>query len=211
MPLSTTKTSKNVGLRPLDQATTNLLHRHLHKALKQGHYGQAIRLLNYLIVQAPKNSSYYTQRGLVYYRCRYWSRAIADYSQAIRLKTGDDRTYVDRANCYAAQGKSSEAIADYDCAIAINPNNIQARLRQGVLFRGLGLYEDAITCFDLALFLGQLSAHTYAERGRTYHVDGHWNCAMGDYQSALTILDKAPSQPLKSQLQTWISELISNR
>ena len=208
MPLSTLKTPKNAGLH---QATAKLLHQHLHRALAQGHYGQAIRLLDYLIVQAPKKSSYYTQRGLVYYRCRQWSQAMVNYNQALQLNPGNDRIYVNRANCYVAQGKFPEAIADYDCAIAINPNNIRARLRQGILFRGLGLYEDAITCFDLALFLGQLSAYTYAERGRTYHVDGHWNCAMGDYQSALTMLDRAPSQPLEFQLQTWISELISNR
>ncbi|MEM7062259.1 MAG: tetratricopeptide repeat protein [Cyanobacteria bacterium P01_B01_bin.77] len=121
-----------------------------------------------------------------------------------------DQIYVNRARFYTAVGHLHEAIADYDCAIDINPYNIDARLQQGILFRELKLYDDAIVCFGLALFLGNLKAPIYAERGRTYHLDGHWNCAIGDYQQALTILHQSPSPSLVRQVQTWMSELLDN-
>ena len=101
-----------------------------------------------------------------------------------------------------------EAIADYDCAIDINPYNQMARLEQGILLRTLKMYDDAITCFDLALFFGNLQAHVYAERGRTYHLDGHWNCAAGDYEKSLNMLQVSPNRALQSKVCTWITELI---
>ncbi|MBE9068335.1 tetratricopeptide repeat protein [Leptolyngbya cf. ectocarpi LEGE 11479] len=121
-----------------------------------------------------------------------------------------DQVYVNRAKCHAAMGHLQEAIADYDCAIDINPYNINARLQQGILFRELKLYDDAIVCFGLALFLGGLKAPIYAERGRAYHLDGHWNYAIGDYQQALTILHQSPSPSLVGQIQTWMSELLDH-
>ena len=136
---------------------------------------------------------------------------MTDYNYALHLNPNEDRIYANRAKCNAALENWSEAIADYDSAIDINPYNINARIHQGVLFRALKMYEDAIVCFGLALFLGKLSAHIYAERGRTYQVIGHWNCAIGDYQKALDVLKQSPSQSLESQIQTWISELLANQ
>lgn len=120
-----------------------------------------------------------------------------------------EQIYVNRAKYHTAMGRVQEAVADYDCALDINPCNIDARLQQGILLRELELYDDAIVCFGLALFLGNLKAHIYAERGRTYHLDGHWNCAIGDYQQALSMLNQSPSPSLVGQIHTWMSELLT--
>lgn len=191
-----------------DVATKEVLHQHLYQAIRQKNYFRAIQLLDYCIIQEPQNPNYYSNRGLIYYRCDQLSQAMTDYNQALQLNPYADRVYTHRAQCSTALGHWNEAIADYDCAIDINPYNIKARIHQGVLFRTLQMYDEAIVCFDLALFLGKLSAHIYAERGRTYQLDGHWNCAMGDYQHALTILTASPIQALESQIQIWIGELI---
>ena len=150
------------------------LHQHVHTAIRIKNYGQAIQLLSYLIVQEPGNSDYYSNRGLLYSRCKQWSQALVDYNQAIRLNPYGDAIYSNRAKCHAMMSDWHAAIADYDCAIDINPYNLAARLKQGILLRHLRMYDDATTCFDLALFFGHSQAHIYAERGRTYHLNGHF-------------------------------------
>ncbi|MEM8612635.1 MAG: tetratricopeptide repeat protein [Cyanobacteria bacterium P01_H01_bin.105] len=208
MLLSTTKTfSKNHCVNSLDGDA----HRLLHQAMQHQDYSRAISILNQLIHQDSNNSEYYSNRGLIYYRCRKWSHAIVDYNQALRLNPNNDRTYARRARCNTALKQWHEAIADYDSAININPYNIQARINQGILFRALRMYDEAIVCFGLALFLGKLSIHVYAERGRTYHLDEHWNCAMGDYQKALKLLNQSPNQSLELKIKTWLAELLANQ
>ncbi len=191
-----------------DGITNKQLYQKLNQAIQQRNYPRAMRLLNYCITQDPKNPTHYTNRGLIYYHYRNWSQAMADYNQALQLNPYADRAYARRAKCNAALKLWSEAIADYDVAIDLNPYNINARIAQGVLFRTLKMYEDAIICFGLALFVGKLSADVYAERGRTYHLGGQWNCAIGDYQRALDMLTESPRLTLQTQIQTWISELI---
>ena len=49
----------------------------------------------------------------------------------------------------------------------------------------------------------------YAERGRTYHLSNHWNCAIGDYQRALTIIQQSPNDSLAEQIHDWMAELLN--
>ena len=191
-----------------DTETKKLLHQLVRQAVNQQAYSKAIHLLTCLIAQEPNNSNNYNNRGLIHYRCQQWSQAMADYNRAIQLNPIKDKAYANRAKCNIALKRWSDAIADYDCAIDLNPYNIKARIRQGVLFRALRMYDDAIVCFGLALFIGKLSAHVYGERGRTHQLNGHWNCAIGDYQRALELLAASPNQPLEYQIQSWISELV---
>ncbi|MBT9313757.1 tetratricopeptide repeat protein [Leptothoe kymatousa] len=207
--LSTIKTDQvNHSGQQMTLATKKRLHQNVHIAIKAKNYGQGLRLLNYLIAQEPSNADYYSHRGLIYYHCHQWSQALGDYSQALRLNPSGDEIYSSRAKCNAIMGYWHAAISDYDCAINLNPCNLMARLEQGILLRNLKLYDDAITCFDLALFFGSLKAHVYAERGRTYHLDGHWNCAIGDYERSLALLTQSPNSALAAKLEVWMHELL---
>ncbi|ESA36093.1 tetratricopeptide tpr-1 repeat-containing protein [Leptolyngbya sp. Heron Island J] len=209
---STSKPSqtRHLGIFPkasIDQQ----LKQSLHQAIQYQDYPRAILLLNYFIIQEPKNPDHYINRGLIYAHYQSWSQAMADYNQALQLNHNEGQIYANRAKCNAALGHWSEALADYDTAIGLDPDNINARVHQGILFRALSLYDDAIVCFGLALFIGNLSADIYAERGRTYQLDGQWNCAISDYQRALEILAESPSESLQSQIQVWTAELLPNQ
>lgn len=207
---SRTKQSQDCNHSAKQLTIKRRCHRFLHKALKNQNYKRAIDLLTYLITQEPHNAIHYKNRGRIYHHCRKWKQALVDYNQAVQLNPKGTQIYFHRAKCNAALGRWHESITDYDCAIDINPNNIQARINQGILFRELKMYDDAIVCFGLALFIGKLSAHIYAERGRTYHLDGHWNCAIGDYQRALSRLEHPHNEPLVLKLKAWMSELLKH-
>ncbi len=194
------------------------LEQHLRTSAKaraqQGDYSSAIVMLTQLIDCNPTSAADYNNRGLLYFQNGQLEKAIADYNTALQLNPHLASVYNNRANYYAQLGKLEAAIADYEMALDLNPGNIRAWINQGITFRDLELYEQAVENFDFALRSGQLTGNIYAERGRTYHLWGDWNCAISDYQRALTYLP-LPSQPvadpavrLRLQVEIWIKDLV---
>ncbi|MEY2833354.1 MAG: hypothetical protein RLZZ574_2613 [Cyanobacteriota bacterium] len=177
----------------------------------QGDYVVAIALLDQLIALRPNHAVNYNNRGLMYFRNNQIIEALCDLSLALEINPHLDSAYNNRANCYAAQGDLPEAIADYDLALDLNPGNLRAWINQGIAFRELELYELGLENFDIALLIGDaLEDRIYAERGRTYHLRGDWNCAISDYQTALNILTSKPDEVnYFYRVQSWFNELLS--
>ncbi|MFM2311936.1 MAG: hypothetical protein RLZZ04_1212 [Cyanobacteriota bacterium] len=177
----------------------------------QGDYVVAIALLDQLIALRPDNAVHYNNRGLMHFRNNQIIEALCDLSLALEINPQLDSAYNNRANCYAAQGDLGEAIADYDLALDLNPANLRAWVNQGIAFRELELFELSLENFDIALLIGNaLQERIYAERGRTYHLRGDWNCAVADYQSALNILSNKPDGVnYFYKVQDWLNELLS--
>jgi tetratricopeptide (TPR) repeat protein len=190
-----------------------LLRRQALASAQQGDPATAIDLFNILLEQYPQSAIDYSNRGLVYFQSGQSERALADYDKAIELNPRLDSVYNNRANYYAAQGQYLEAILDYDIALDLNPANVRAWINQGITFRELEMYDRALESLDLALCLNRLEGHIYAERGRTYHLYGDWNCAIADYQRALAKLPQFTDSPsnavvrLRIQVEGWMNEL----
>jgi tetratricopeptide (TPR) repeat protein len=177
----------------------------------RGNYLAAIALLDQLIEDNPDSAIDYNNRGLMYFNRGQFSEAIADYNQALKLNPRLDNAYNNRANCHAARGHLAEAIADYEVALDFNPTNVRAWINQGVTYREIGLYDLALDNFDLVLILGRrLRGRIYAERGRTYHLRGDWNCAIADYRRSLELLSSTrSSRAYQQQVEVWLEELLS--
>jgi len=190
----------------------------------QGEYQTAIALLSCVIERNPNHASDYNNRGLLSFYLGDWESALADYHRAVALNPSLTKVYNNRANCYVALGNLTAAIADYDTAIDLNPLNLHAWINRGITFRDLGLYDLALENFDSALQLYHLlnqqsdfpflTGHIHAERGRTHHLSGDWNCAVADYQQALQQLPNigiermSPSHRLRHQVQHWSQSLL---
>lgn len=218
---SSAKTAKGVAQQENDKWQQELLESASYlrawasEKAQQGSYGEAIALLNQLLNRNPQNAIDYNNRGLVYFQARQFDQAIADYNKALELNPRLAKAYNNRANYYAATGDLVAALADYDQALDFNPSYVRAWLNRGITLRDLERYPEAIENFDIALLLGQLEGHIYAERGRTYHLWGDWNCCIADYRRALTFLPEHststdPASRLRVQVETWLNELIHN-
>ena len=68
----------------------------------------------------------YNNRGLAHYDKEDYDRAIADFTQAIRLDPKFGKAYDARANAYSDKGDHDRAIADYNEAIRIDSANPRA-------------------------------------------------------------------------------------
>ena len=182
---------------------------------QQGDYTSAIALLTQLIDRIPDNAIDYNNRGLVYFQSGQLSQAIADYNTALQFNPHLASGYNNRANYYAACGQLAAAIADYDRALDLKPIYVRAWINRGITLRELERYDQAIENFDIAEVLCQLNGHIYAERGRTYHFGGDWNCAIADYRRALTHLPQKDASSLdlsgrlRLQVETWLNQLLS--
>lgn len=180
-----------------------------HQLARQGDHTGAIALLTKLIDRQPSDAVSYNNRGLIYFQSGQIEKAIADYNKALQLNPDLDSAYNNRANYYASLGQLAEALADYEIALDLNPGNIRSWINQGITFRELGLYDLALENLDMALILGSLEEHIYAERGRTYHMRGDWNCAIADYQRALSqMAQSGNSSRLRRKVETWMSQLL---
>lgn len=168
-----------------------LLRKRAQREAKQQHYAAAIQIFNQLTTYEPNNANHFANRGLMHYNLKHYAQALEDYDCALELNPELDKAYNNRANLHAAQKNWLDAIDDYDEAIDINPLNIRARLNQAITLREMGAYDEAIACLDIAMFFRAESANLYAERGRTYQLQGQWNCAIADYNQALELTQRS--------------------
>jgi tetratricopeptide (TPR) repeat protein len=208
-----------------------LRHRALFAA-QNGDFEFALAAFNHLIQDHPKSAPDYNNRGLVHFQSGQFAQALADYNQSIQLDPSLANAYNNRANYYAALGDLELALEDYDQALQLEPTNVRAWVNQGITFREMNLYEPAIENFTHALELNQhtndplgrllLESHIFAERGRTHHLGGDWNCAITEYQAALDRLNSYHQLStetagtlgvnrshtyLEQQLEEWVHEL----
>lgn len=202
--------AKQALLSPAEQEA--LLRQRALLKTQHGHHVEAINIFSELIGRSPDNANHYSNRGLVYFKNGELEAAVADYDRAIALNPRLDSAYNNRANYYAAQGLYLEAILDYDVALDLNPTNVRAWINQGITFREVEMYDRALESLDWALCLGRLEDHIYAERGRTHHLRGDWNCAVGDYHRALEQFCRSHSDAstprLYLQVEAWLEELL---
>jgi len=211
MPRKKPRTSHLFKLVPgkNQQYSDQRLRTSAQRKAKQRDYTNAIALLTQLICRHPHHAVDYNNRGLIYFQSGQPEKALADYNKALQLNPQLDSVYNNRANYYASVGKLSEALADYEQALDLNPGNFRTWINQAITFRDLRLYNLALENFDMALILGCPEEHIYAERGRTYHLRGDWNCAISDYQKALQELSpSSAASSLYRKVETWMSQLL---
>ncbi|MFQ4139378.1 tetratricopeptide repeat protein [Nodosilinea sp. PGN35] len=180
-------------------------------AVKRQQYCEALDLLNQLVERHPQRAMYYSNRGLVYLWVGQPNAALADCDRAISLNPDLDQAYNNRAMAHASLGDLAAALNDYERAIDLNPFNSRARINLGITLRQMGELERALDCFDEALMFHQLPEFIYAERGRTYHLRGDWNCAIADYHRTLTAANLKSGeqvQLLVERVKRWFSELL---
>lgn len=132
----------------------------------------------------PNLAVAFMNRGLAYKKKGQWERAIADYSAAIRLNSGDAEIYNNRGNAYYHDGQLDRAAADYDDAIRLRPNFAEAISNRGNIYRKKGRLDRAIAEYDLAIRIDPRNAQVFAERGLAYEKKGAGHHALRDFEKA---------------------------
>ncbi len=129
----------------------------------------------------------YLHRGNDKTRMENYQGAIADYTQAIRLKPNDAFAYAVRGSAKEQLGQYFAAIADCDTAIRLKPNDAFAYFLRGRAKEQLGQYFAAIADYDAAIRLKPDDTLAYVVRGRAKEQLGQYFAAIADYDTAIRL------------------------
>ena len=92
----------------------------------------------------------YYDRGIAYKNEKQFDRALADYSDAIKLDPKYAHAYLNRALVYASNGDYARSIADSSAAIKLDPTNMLPYLNRGLAYRSQRNFDAAIADFTEA-------------------------------------------------------------
>ena len=111
--------------------------------------------------------------------------AIADYTQAIRLKPDYVDAYFNRGTMKAMMGEYLASISDFDITIRLNPKDNDAYVGRGLAKASLGKYLAAIIDYDMAIRFNSNDADAYYHRGIAKgHLKQH-SAAISDFDIAI--------------------------
>jgi tetratricopeptide (TPR) repeat protein len=130
-------------------------------------------------VEAFKN------RGRGSFNRKDYDRAIADYSEAVKLSPKDAWAFAHLCEAYESQEDHDAAIADCTEAIKIDPKYGWAYNNRGVAYYGLHEYDAALA--DHAEAISSRDAWAYARHGMAWMEKGEFDKAVADITDAVTI------------------------
>lgn len=96
----------------------------------------------------------YTRRAVDWFAKGEFDKAIADCSQAIRLKANHSAAYACRGGARLEKGEHDKALGDFTRAILLNPRDAYAAFTgRGMVWRRKGQYARAIADYHQAIRL----------------------------------------------------------
>jgi len=143
-------------------------------------------------------ADWYVRRG----RARYWNddfdKAVADFSQAIRLNPKHSDAYNKRGIAWQEKGECDKAIADYDRAIRLDPENATAYSARGFSWAVKGEFDKAIADYTkaiqldspLAYFIRQNLSRATWTRGIARQKAGELDTAIADFTMVIRLYPK---------------------
>ena len=129
----------------------------------------------------------YFRRGYTKDELGDYKGAIADYTEAIRLKPDFAYAYGNRGSVKSKLGEHFAAITDYDIAIHLKPNFAQVYNNRGLAKDELGRYAAAIADYNTAIRLEANFALAYNNRGLAKGKLGQYAAAISDYDIAIRL------------------------
>jgi tetratricopeptide (TPR) repeat protein len=129
----------------------------------------------------------YKSRGDAHIKERDYDRAIADYTEAIRLDPNNADHYISRGWAYVRKGDYDRAFEDYSQAIKLDPNNADRYISRGFAYYYKGDNNRAIADYTQAIKLVPNNADHYISRGGAYGSKDDYDRAFADYTEAIRL------------------------
>jgi tetratricopeptide (TPR) repeat protein len=135
----------------------------------------------------------YVKRGFAYEELRQdVVRAVADYSEAIRLDPARAEAYGRRGLAYARLGKDEAVVADLDKALSLDPEVLRPDTYRVYRSRGLANlhrreFDRAIADHSEEIRRTPFYADGYLNRGAAYLAKGEIELAIADFFEAIRV------------------------
>lgn len=126
-----------------------------------------------------------SNRGNEYKRLKEYDKALADFNDAISLKTGSAIYLVNRCGTLALLKQFDSALSDCSRAIEISPNIAGAHFNRGQIYRKRGDLDRALRDYDRAVSLDGNNAQWLSIRGHLHEELNAPAKALADYTKAI--------------------------
>lgn len=132
-----------------------------------------------------------------YFYGRYYTfsgdqiKAVASFTEAIKMDPKDDQSYDGRAIAKMQMRDYKGAIADDDIAIAIFPTDHTFYNNRGFAKSQLGLLEEATKDFDISISIAP-SAKAFANKAKIYTTKELYALAIDYYSRAIELKENDP-------------------
>jgi tetratricopeptide (TPR) repeat protein/serine/threonine protein kinase len=143
------------------------------------------------ILKRPDHAHVYYCRGNAYRKLGQWEKAIADYSEAIKLEPKHASAWGGRGAVYCDRlGQPAQAVDDFSEAIKLAPKDAQAWANRGFAYFKLGKLDKAVDDCSEAIKLDSKDAHAWNNRGLAYADLRQWDKAVADFSQAIELDSK---------------------
>ena len=149
----------------------------------------AVAALTELIQQHPREARYVCGRGLVWNEKQESDKAIADFTEAIRLDSKDVNVnaYIGRGAAWNAKKQYETAIADYSDAIQLDSKNVLAYLGRGKAWQNNKDQDKAITDYTSAIRIDPNFAAAYDQRAAAWYAKQQYDKVIADCDESIRI------------------------
>ncbi|MDQ3930812.1 MAG: tetratricopeptide repeat protein [Chloroflexota bacterium] len=137
--------------------------------------------------QVPPEAATHNQQGVAAWEASELDKAVAELSEAIRLKPDYAEAYMNRAKVYRSQEKYPQAIADFTRAIELVPNDGNGYLERGLTYWYSNNDDNALSDFARASEMLPSVPDPYFYRGNIYLENGQFDKAIEQLDKALNI------------------------
>ena len=139
------------------------------------------------IIRVSPDADAYLGRGNVYLAKKDNDKAIADFTEAIRLDPPFATAYLNRGLALQAKNEPDKAIADYTEALRLNPGYVRAMQERGRAWSSKKDYDKAIADFNEAIRLDPSDAWAFDQRGLAWEAKKDPGKAIADFKEALRL------------------------
>jgi tetratricopeptide (TPR) repeat protein len=137
---------------------------------------------------AHNRSIAFYNRGGIYKERKDYDRAVADYSEAIKLDPQFASAYINRGLVYDLKGESDAAAGDFSRAIELKPDEPLAYYDRGYIRSWEKHdYDGAIADLSKAIELGNKDAPTYLYLALAYQGKKDYRRAVTNYDEGLKL------------------------
>jgi tetratricopeptide (TPR) repeat protein len=125
--------------------------------------------------------------GIEYQQKSDYGRAIAAFSEAIRIDPSYPAAFFSRGHALSSNGDNDRAIADYSEAIRLNPISPNFYNNRGAAWLDKGDINRAIADYSEAIRLDPNDDRYYESRGKAWKAKGDWQRAKADFNEAIRL------------------------
>ncbi len=124
------------------------LYKRTISAYNAGKVDEALRLAAEAIDAAKKEPKYYLARGYIYQYERDYQKAVADFSQAIKLAPKSVDALQRRGEEYFKLGEFEKSVADFERVIQLQPERAPYHWQLGISYYYTGQFAEGVAQFE---------------------------------------------------------------